>query len=307
MQDNNLPNSQVNDPSHVDDYQPPQVTSSSSDDKPFSVPAAPVVNAGDDQIEEKTSDPLDALNQIILDVDKEKKERKSIQSLSFNDELPYVEEKLEEPIIADKVKSQSQSLDDLNQIISDIDADKKERESQRDSSLEDISFDSEGAAPALIQSEPSENKVPESPLSNQSLETQNIFDLLGVSDGKDEEKEAFLDELQEVIWEDFVENDVKMLLSEEQLAKLNEIQKKGQTREVQEEMLVYLEELLPDLEDIMMDKALELKEDMVLERISGMKEFYSGNQVALDQVAEAERLISENKWADAGSVLNSIK
>jgi len=130
---------------------------------------------------------------------------------------------------------------------------------------------------------------------------------LGVSDGKDEEKEAFLDELQEVIWEDFVENDVKMLLSEEQLAKLNEIQKKGQTREVQEEMLVYLEELLPDLEDIMMDKALELKEDMVLERISGMKEFYSGNQVALDQVAEAERLISENKWADAGSVLNSIK
>jgi hypothetical protein len=145
------------------------------------------------------------------------------------------------------------------------------------------------------------------PLSNQSLETQNIFDLLGVNDGKDDEKEAFLDELQEVIWEDFIENDVELLLNEEQLKELREIEAKGQTREVQEEMLVYLEELLPDLEDIMMDKALELKEDMVLERISGMKEFYSGNQSALDQISRSEGLISENKWADAGSLLNSIK
>lgn len=146
-----------------------------------------------------------------------------------------------------------------------------------------------------------------SPLTDQSLETQNIFDLLGVSDGKEDEKEAFLDELQEVIWEDFIENDVSLLLDEDQVKKLKEIEEKGQTREVQEEMLVYLEELLPDLEDIMMDKALELKEDMVLERISGMKEFYSGNQTALDQISKAEGLISENKWADAGNLLNSIK
>lgn len=150
--------------------------------------------------------------------------------------------------------------------------------------------------------------VDNSPLqSNQTLETQNIFDLLGVSDGKDEEKEAFLDELQEVIWEDFIENDTTLLLNQEQQDKLKEIQAKGKTPEVQEEMLVYLEKLLPDLEDMMMDKALELKEDMFLERISGMKEFYNDNQEALGKIGQAEELISQNKWADAGNLLNEIK
>ncbi|MDH5533078.1 MAG: hypothetical protein OEX81_01485 [Candidatus Pacebacteria bacterium] len=158
-----------------------------------------------------------------------------------------------------------------------------------------------------IQSEDSP-VVDNSPLpNNQTLETQNIFDLLGVSDGKDDEKEAFLDELQEVIWEDFIENDTPLLLNEEQQNKLKEIESKGNTPEVQEEMLVYLEEILPDLEDMMMDKALELKEDMVLERISGMKEFYNDNQEALGKIGQAEELISQNKWADAGNLLNEIK
>jgi len=158
-----------------------------------------------------------------------------------------------------------------------------------------------------VQSDQTNSPIGSQTSQNQSLETQNIFDLLGVSDGKEDEKEAFLDELQEVIWEDFIENDVSLLLNEEQTSKLKEMEAKGKTPEVQEEMLVYLEELLPDLEDIMMDKALELKEDMVLERVSGMKDFYSSNQAALDKIAQAEELISQNKWADAGNLLNGIK
>lgn len=182
--------------------------------------------------------------------------------------------------------------------------------SDDDSQLMDDSSSVDEQQPMDESPSVDEKDVPsseENPMTDQSLEAQNIFDLLGVSDGNAEEKEAFLDELQEVIWEDFIENDVGLLLNEDQLAKLNEIKDRGQSREVQEEMLVHLEEILPDLEDIMMDKALELKEDMVLERISGMKEFFSGNQQALDQIRQAEDLISENKWADAGSVLNSVK
>ena len=162
--------------------------------------------------------------------------------------------------------------------------------------------------PPQPKTPPSTDKTVGSPVvQNQSLETQNIFDLLGVSDGKEEEKEAFLNELQEVIWEDFVENDVELLLTSDQHSELKEIQKEGKTPEVQEKMLVFLEKLVPDLEDMMMDKAIELKEDMVLERISGMKEFYSSNSQALEQLSDAEGMISENKWADAGKLLNNIK
>lgn len=143
---------------------------------------------------------------------------------------------------------------------------------------------------------------------SQSLEAQNIFDLLGVSESStDEEKERFLDELQEVIWEDFIENDVNLLLTEDEFSGLQKIKEKGNTPEVQEEILGFLENLIPDLEEIMLDKALELKEDMVYERIAGMKEFHSGNQGNLDRIAQAEKLLTEDKWADAASILNKIK
>jgi hypothetical protein len=142
---------------------------------------------------------------------------------------------------------------------------------------------------------------------NQSLESQNIFDMLGVSDGKPEEKEAFLDELQDVMWEDFLAHDAELLLSEADMAKLNEIKAKGNAPEVQEEILVFLEKLIPDLEDMMMDKAIELKEDMVMERIAGMREFHSQNAEALEKITQAEKMISEGLWADATQLLNSIK
>lgn len=141
----------------------------------------------------------------------------------------------------------------------------------------------------------------------QSLEAQNIFDLLGVADGKPEEKEAFLDELQDVIWEDFLSHDAELLLTPQELTQLNELKAKGSSAEVQEEILVFLEKLIPDLEDMMMDKAIELKEDMVMERIAGMREFHSQNAQALEQITNAERQISEGRWADAAKTLNAIK
>jgi hypothetical protein len=140
----------------------------------------------------------------------------------------------------------------------------------------------------------------------QKLETQNIFDLLGVSDGTQKEKEDFLDELQEVIWEDFVESDIELLLTEEEGKGFAVIKAKGETLEVQEEMLVFLEKLIPDLEEIMMDKALELKAEMVQERISGMREFHADNQEAITQIEKAEKSIVDDRWAEVSTILNGI-
>ena len=141
----------------------------------------------------------------------------------------------------------------------------------------------------------------------ESLEEQNVFDLLGVADGTDEEREQFLDELQQVIWEDFLESDVELLVTVEEMAQVRSITDKNiGDLEKQEELIVYLEKLIPDLEEIMLEKALELKEDMMKERIAGMKEMFAGQEDKLSRIAEAEQLISQNKWNSAAGVLNTV-
>jgi hypothetical protein len=144
---------------------------------------------------------------------------------------------------------------------------------------------------------------------SQALEDQNIFLLLGVNDGTDEEKEAFLDELQLVIWDDFVENDLQLLVTEEEMAEVRKIMEAsadGQNEAVQEQLVTYLEKLIPDLEEIMLEKALELKEDMAKERVAGMKEYYADNQSALDAITEAEAQLNQGNWLTMAEKLNAI-
>jgi hypothetical protein len=144
---------------------------------------------------------------------------------------------------------------------------------------------------------------------SQTLEDQNIFFLLGVSDGTDQEKEAFLDELQQVIWEDFLENDVELLVTEEEMTELKTImaQKELNNLELQEKIIVYLEKLIPDLEEIMLEKALELKEDMVRERIAGMRTYHASNAEALTKLNQAETEMGNNQWRTAAELLNSLQ
>jgi hypothetical protein len=159
------------------------------------------------------------------------------------------------------------------------------------------------AAPAPVSSHTPMTSV------SQALEDQNIFFLLGVTDGTDEEREAFLDELQQVIWEDFLENDVELLITEEETVELKRITaNKGLSDEQQQEqVIVYLEKLIPDLEEIMLEKALELKEDMVRERIAGMREYYAEQSDQLQKLDEAERLVNDDQWRAAADTLNAMK
>ena len=159
------------------------------------------------------------------------------------------------------------------------------------------------ASPAAMPASPTQSVV------SQTLEDQNIFHLLGVMDGAEAEKESFLDQLQQVIWEDFLERDVELLVTEEELEQLKAMMLKSGITEVQrqEEMITFLNQLIPDLEEIMLEKALELKEDMVRERMTGMREYYAGNSGALAELDKAEKLINDDQWRDAADVLNAIK
>lgn len=146
-----------------------------------------------------------------------------------------------------------------------------------------------------------------SPETSEALEDQNIFDLLGVSDGTDEQKEEFLSELQDVLWEDFLEYDAQLLVTKDEYAELKQLREthKDNVPEQQEAVVGYLEKLIPDLEEIMLEKALELKSDMVKERIAGMKELYTEDAAYQGQMAEAEAHIAAGRWHSAAVVLNS--
>lgn len=158
-------------------------------------------------------------------------------------------------------------------------------------------------------SNPSPSQPTTQPASNQTLEAQNVFFLLGVDESQAEQKEAFLDELQQVIWEDFLESDVKLLITQDEFAQLEQIMAKTGLSEEdrQEEMVIFLEKLIPDLEEIMLEKAIELKGDMFRERIMGLREYFVGQSEKLDQLTKAEDLVSQEMWYDAAVVVNGLK
>ena len=143
---------------------------------------------------------------------------------------------------------------------------------------------------------------------SQSLEDQNIFHLLGIQGASESEKESFLDELQQVIWEDFLENDVDLLITDSEMEEFKKIRgRKFQSDVEQQSALIdYLEKLIPDLEKIMLDKALELKEEMMFERVNELMQMYRDDAARLAKVKQAKQLMGESQWGAAADLLNTI-
>lgn len=144
---------------------------------------------------------------------------------------------------------------------------------------------------------------------SEKLDDQNIFFMLGVDDAKEDEKEKFLDELQQVVWEDFLDNDVKLLLTQEEYQELEKmIQAKPNASFMdQAEIVNYLEKRVPDLEEIMVEKAMELKADMFKERLADLKSRYQSDSEKLHLVNQAEELMNQGKWYSAAKTLNQLK
>lgn len=144
---------------------------------------------------------------------------------------------------------------------------------------------------------------------SEKIAEQNIYFMLGISDISDEEKEIFLDKLQQRIWDDFVENDMQLLLTEGEYQTLQVLKAETYASEEEQQgaMIEYMEKLIPDLENILLEKALNLKEDMMHERINTMKDKYKGVEYVLNIIDETLALIADNKWYSASILLNSIK
>jgi hypothetical protein len=143
---------------------------------------------------------------------------------------------------------------------------------------------------------------------SEALEDQNIFDLLGINEVDEQEKEIFLDELQQVIWEDFVENDVELLLTEDELKEFKAIAENAEASsdEKQSQMIDYLEKLIPDLEKIMLEKALDLKEDMTRQRITDLMQVFKDVPSTLEMVKKAQTQVDQQLWHSVIVTLNEV-
>jgi hypothetical protein len=160
------------------------------------------------------------------------------------------------------------------------------------------------SATDLEESSLEKSSASEEPVAEE-LKAQNIFEMLGLAKISDEEKNQFLDELESMIWDDFVVHDLELLLTSEEYAGAREIlDKPNQDDEKKEALIAYLDKLIPDLDEVLYEKALELKSEMLAERLSKMKD--GADQATLDKVKEAENLISQNRWKSAVSLLNQL-
>lgn len=171
--------------------------------------------------------------------------------------------------------------------------------------------------PADVSTNPatdtSTNPADTSQENEESLESQNIFFMLGVDDGNEQLRDGFLDELQDVIWDDFLENDVDLLITSDEKVKFDSLMErkakitdKETDEEVQDALVSYLETLIPDLEEIMLEKALDLKSDLFIERIAGLREYHANNQENLKLILDAEKMMHEDKWYSSAKLLNTL-
>ena len=144
--------------------------------------------------------------------------------------------------------------------------------------------------------------------SSEKIDDQNIFFMLGIENSQETEKESFLDELQQVVWEDFLENDAKSLLSKDEFAQLQTMLAKNPKASFTEQadIVDYLEKLVPDLEERMVKKAMKLKEEMFAERLHDLRQQFAGDSTKLATIDEAEALMKQAQWYSAAKKLNQL-
>jgi hypothetical protein len=109
-----------------------------------------------------------------------------------------------------------------------------------------------------------------------------------------------------MIWDDFVMHDLELLLTSEEYGQARQIlddQAKSED-ERKEGLIIFLEKLIPDLDEVLYEKALELKSEMMAERLAKLKE--NTDSSVADKVKQAEAMISENRWRSAAALLNSL-
>lgn len=145
--------------------------------------------------------------------------------------------------------------------------------------------------------------------SNPGLTELDVFTILGVS-GTDEEKTAFLQEMQEVIWDDVVSSELDDNLTDEEMERIDDIIADTATSmdDKHNKLYAFLTEKIPNLTEVLTTKVNQFKMDLLDDRIEGMTEFYQSqnNADALGKLEQALGMRNEERYSEAVAVLNAM-
>ncbi len=297
--------------SYVDSYVPPTSGSQPSTSQPMT------------NTKQADFDPLKKLEELVTEFETKKDEQKSQQLADVENLQQLAENKTKEAI---QTAQQVDPLAELEKALEAYEQKYKQRvaEAKRSqpakpeekSASDKVSLTSFEQALATEENKVkaeqplvSESVKADQPVSEaESIEEQNIFDLLGVSDATDQEKESFLDELQQALWDDFLAKDLALLVTESELAEIEKVKNDVSLAEEKRQaaLIEKIEQFVPDIEEIMLEKALALKEDMLWERLVGIRESFKQNNQDQTKLDEAEQHFKAGRWRSGTKLLNSL-
>lgn len=206
--------------------------------------------------------------------------------------------------VAENFSHQRPSLD-----LSEINQDKHPDLTLHNGQLEEEQSSSDQPAETETETEAETPALtPEEAVDAEDLESQNIFAMLGLDHLEQSEKEAFLDDLEKLIWDNFVEVELAQLLNIEEKAQAEQIlaDSTKSDDERKEALLLYLEKFIPNLEEIMYKKALLLKKEMFEERIRKSRQQASeeNNLSLMADLDQIQELIKAERYKTAIALLN---
>lgn len=230
-----------------------------------------------------------------------KEENQSAEKFDFDSFLSDLEKKIDQE--SDKNKT---AVNNDSPMTDFPDSGKSFEDFRKNRPAMDLQDSSEAAEEPVVESVAVNDDLVAPKNDAEELKSQNIFEMLGIMNISDSEKNQFLDELETMIWDDFIFHDLELLLTSEEYVGARQIldDQVKKDDEKKEALIIYLEKLIPDLDEVLYEKALELKSEMMGERLAKMKE--STDEAILSKVKEAENMISQNLWKSAASLLNQL-
>ena len=303
--------------SYVDSYVPPQVGVANNQVIP---PATSTSTSS------SSDDALKKLEELVADYESNKDELKDIQLAEIEDLQKKTNNGVSTKVSHDMNGEENDPLAELEKALGEYEKKYQEKIKANEQDIAenpgqktkvsaqafDKAMDQMMAAQVAVDQPPTVQKTDSVATSDENsgegIDEQNIFELLGVVDATEAEKESFLDELQQALWEDFLDKDLSSLVSEKEMAEITEIKNTANLSEddKQSKIIEKIEQSVPDIEEIMMEKALELKEDMVWERVKGNQEQMGKTGGDMRKLEAVEEYFRQNRWKTGSKILNSL-
>ena len=144
------------------------------------------------------------------------------------------------------------------------------------------------------------------PQAAQQLAALDIFTLLGIENASDEDREAFLTQLQDAIWEEVVEDELLEQLTDEEVDSIEQTvtSETMSAEDKRNTLFSMLSDKVPNLEQRLAESTNRLKFDLLGERVDGLREYYKTNEAQLGVLDQVEQLVEAGNVNEAVSLLN---